>query len=145
MTAETRPRVVAVLRHDRRTRQRRTLVVTTGLTALCLALIVVTLCFGSVRLSIDQVLASLLRLEQNPAVDFIVLDLRFPQIQAALGVGLALGAAGTIFQHLLRNPLASPDFVGITSGASLAAVIGIALPGLSGLGIPALALVGGLG
>ena len=37
---------------------------------------------------------------------------------SALAVGLALGASGTIFQQLLRNPLASPDFVGISSGAS---------------------------
>jgi iron complex transport system permease protein len=143
VTAETLTSVIAELRDDRRRRRHRTFLVTGGLAALCLALVVITLCFGSVRLSIDQVLASLLRLEENPAVDFIVLDLRFPQIQAAIGVGLALGAAGTIFQQLLRNPLASPDFVGITTGASLAAVIGIALPGVSGLGIPALALAGG--
>jgi iron complex transport system permease protein len=144
VTAETLARVLVDLRSDRRTRLRRTVVVNVALVALCLGLGVITLCFGSVRLSIDQVLASLLRLEENAAVDFIVLDLRFPQIQAAVGVGLALGAAGTIFQQLLRNPLASPDFVGITAGSSLAAVVGIVLPGVSGLGIPALALVGGV-
>jgi iron complex transport system permease protein len=144
VTAQTLARVHADLRDDRRARLRRTVLVTVGLTALCLALVVVTLCFGSVRLSIEQVVGSLLRIRQIPAVDFIVLDLRFPQIQAALGVGLALGAAGTVFQQLLRNPLASPDFVGVSSGASLAAVIGIALPGVSGIGIPALALSGAL-
>jgi iron complex transport system permease protein len=142
VTTETLQPVVVELRDDRRRRRRRTAVVLGGLAVLCLALVVITLCFGSVRLSIDQVVASLLRIEENPAVDFIVLDLRFPQILAATGVGLALGAAGTIFQQLLRNPLASPDFVGISSGAGLAAVIGIALPGVGGLGIPALALVG---
>lgn len=134
--------VVADLRTDRRHRRARALVVKTTLAALCAALVVVTLCFGSVQLSVDQVVGSLLRLEENAAVDFIVRDLRFPQIQAALGVGLALGAAGTMFQQLLRNPLASPDFVGISSGASLAAVAGIALPALQCMSVPALALAG---
>lgn len=132
------------LRVDRRSRRRRTAVVNAALAAACLGLVVVVFCFGSVQLSLDQVLASLLHLEENPAVDFIVREIRVPQVQACLGVGLALGAAGTIFQQLLRNPLASPDFVGISSGASLAAVVGIAAPGASALGIPTLALVGGL-
>ncbi|HTW17615.1 MAG TPA: iron chelate uptake ABC transporter family permease subunit [Nocardioides sp.] len=144
MTAGALAEVRADLRADRRSRRRRTVVVNLALAAACLALVVVTFCFGSVRLSIDQVVASLLHLRENPAVDFIVRDLRLPQVEAAVGVGLALGAAGTIFQQLLRNPLASPDFVGISAGASLAAVIGIALPGVSGVGIPALALIGGL-
>jgi iron complex transport system permease protein len=136
--------VLADLRADRRTRRRRTALVNGTLAAVCVGLVVVVFCFGSVQLSLDQVLASLLHLEENPAVDFIVQEIRVPQVQACLGVGLALGAAGTIFQQLLRNPLASPDFVGISSGASLAAVIGIALPGASAIGIPTLALVGGL-
>jgi len=144
VTAATLTRVTAELRRDRRGRWRRTVIVNVVLAAACFTLVVLTLCFGSVRLSFDQVIGSLLRLRDNPTVDFIVLDLRFPQIQAAVGVGLALGAAGTVFQHLLRNPLASPDFVGISSGASVAAVIGLALPGVSGVGIPALALVGAL-
>jgi len=144
VSAEALTRVQTDLRSDRRARWRRTSVVNVLLTALCLALVVGTFCFGSVRLSLDQVIVSLLGLRDSSAVDFIVLDLRLPQIQAGLGVGLALGAAGTIFQHLLRNPLASPDFVGVSSGASLAAVIGIALPGVSGVGIPALALIGAL-
>ena len=107
-----------------------------------LALLV--LCFGSVRLSLDQVLGSLLGIGDNQAVDFIVRDLAGPQVKAALCVGLALGAAGTIFQQLLRNPLASPDFVGISSGATVAAVAGLAVPALAGASLPLLAFAGGL-
>lgn len=144
MSVDTSTAVLADLREDRSARQRRALLTTVLLALTCLALVVIRFCFSSVRLSIDQVVVSLLRLEDAGTVDFIVRDLLFPQVQAAVGVGLALGAAGTIFQRLLRNPLASPDFVGISSGASVAAVVGIALPGVGGIGIPALALVGAL-
>lgn len=144
MSAPLPTELLADLRADRRARRRRTALVNGSLVAVCLGLVVVIFCFGSVQLSLDQVLASLLHLEENGAVDFIVHEIRVPQVQACIGVGLALGAAGTVFQQLLRNPLASPDFVGISSGASLAAVIGIALPGASAIGIPPLALVGGL-
>ena len=45
-------------------------------------------------------------------VDFIVRDLRLPTATAGLAVGFALGVSGLLFQKLLGNPLASPDFVG---------------------------------
>ena len=89
------------------------------------ALFVLTMMLGSFRLSAAEVVGSLLRLRDDPSVDFVVRGLRLPTATSALAVGLALGASGTIFQQLLRNPLASPDFVGISAGAGLAAVIGI--------------------
>lgn len=135
---------VGALRRARRQRRRRAAVVPALLLVGTVVLGLLALCFGSVRLSIDQVLASLLGTRDNAAVDFIVQDLALPQVKAAIGVGIALGAAGTIFQQLLRNPLASPDFVGISAGASVFAVAGIATPALAGLSIPVLALVGAL-
>lgn len=132
------------LRQVRRRRARRAVVVPLVLLGLAALLGLLTLCFGSVRLSLDQVLGSLLGTRESAAVDFIVQDLAFPQVKAAIGVGIALGAAGTIFQQLLRNPLASPDFVGISAGASVFAVTGIAVPALAGLSIPVLALAGAL-
>ena len=78
----------------------------------------------------------------NDAVNFVVQDLQWPQAKSAIATGLALGLAGTLFQQLLRNPLASPDFVGISSGASVAAVAGIVIYDFGGLGIPALAVIG---
>ncbi|WP_353961384.1 FecCD family ABC transporter permease [Antrihabitans cavernicola] len=53
---------------------------------------------------------------------FIVLDLRLPRAATGLAVGAALGIAGALSQSILRNPLASPDLLGITSGAGVAAV-----------------------
>lgn len=135
---------VAALRQVRRRRGRRALVVPLVLLVVALLLGLLALCLGSVRLSLDQVLGSLLGTRDSPAVDFIVQDLLLPQVRAAIGVGVALGAAGTIFQQLLRNPLASPDFVGISAGASVFAVAGIAAPALAGVPLPLLALTGAL-
>ncbi|RIE01670.1 iron ABC transporter permease [Cohnella faecalis] len=52
----------------------------------------------------------------------VIQKLRLPRIIAAFLVGAALAVAGAILQGIIRNPLASPDIIGITSGASLAAV-----------------------
>lgn len=53
----------------------------------------------------------------------VVHTIRLPRILAAFLVGIALAAAGSLLQGIIRNPLASPDIIGITSGASLAAVV----------------------
>ncbi len=135
---------IAAVRGSRRRQRTRGLLVPVVLLLVAAALGLLTMCFGSVRLSVDQVVGSLLGTKDNAAVDFIVLDLSFPQVKAAVAVGLALGAAGTIFQQLLRNPLASPDFVGISSGASVAAVAGLAAPSLAGVSLPLLALAGAM-
>ncbi|MGW5072718.1 FecCD family ABC transporter permease [Rhodococcus sp. NPDC004095] len=82
---------------------------------------------------------------------FIVMDLRLPRGLTALLTGVALGIAGAITQSILRNPLASPDILGITAGASAAAVTLIVVGGggsfvgaLAVLGIPLAALLGGI-
>jgi iron complex transport system permease protein len=68
--------------------------------------------------------------------------LRGPSIATAMGVGAVLGASGTIFQILLRNPLAAPDVMGFMQGAGLAVICGVAF-GLA-LPLPFLAAAGGL-
>lgn len=60
-------------------------------------------------------------------VVFVVQELRLPRILVAVAVGACLGASGTLLQGLLRNPLASPDIVGVTGGASLATVLAIGM------------------
>lgn len=132
------------LQHQRRSRQVRSLGVTVTLGLLAFVVFVLTMMVGSYRLTGEQVLRSIFGVGSTPEVDFIVLDLRLPQATAGFAVGLALGVAGTLFQRLLRNPLASPDFVGVSSGASLAAVTGIVVLHAQGLTIPALALGGAL-
>lgn len=56
---------------------------------------------------------------------FTIRTLRFPRMLTAILCGMAFGLSGNTFQQLLGNPLASPDIIGVTSGASVAAVFGI--------------------
>ncbi|WP_066370463.1 FecCD family ABC transporter permease [Herbidospora mongoliensis] len=139
MTLSTVANAVSVTRRRRTTR---VVVVTGGLTSVVAVLFVVTMMVGSFRLSAGEVIGSLLGTIDDPSLDFVVLGLRLPTAATALTVGLALGVSGTIFQHLLRNPLASPDFVGISSGAGLAAVSGIVLLKVTGLAVAGFALGG---
>ncbi len=127
---------------DRRARLRRGTSVTTALGLLALALFVVTMMVGSYVLSPVQVVAAVLGLGDDGGARFVVQQVRLPTAAAALGAGVALGIAGTVFQRLLGNPLASPDFVGVSSGASLFAVTMILLGGGAGLLVSVSALAG---
>jgi len=80
----------------------------------------------------------------SEAVETVVMRIRGPRIAAALLVGAALAAAGAAYQGLFRNPLVSPDILGVSSGAALGAVIGIFLS-LPVIAIQGLSFVGGLG
>src|SRR5262245_46661900 len=62
-----------------------------------------------------------------PSFETVVFSIRGPRILGAVLVGAALAAAGTAFQGLFRNPLVSPDILGVSSGAALGAVLGIFL------------------
>ncbi|ABE58398.1 FecCD family ABC transporter permease [Chromohalobacter israelensis] len=83
---------------------------------------------------------------QDSEIAFIVWELRLPRILLAVLAGAALAVAGAILQGIVRNPLASPDVIGITSGAAMGAVIFLALFGttLSVHWLPAAALLGAL-
>jgi iron complex transport system permease protein len=82
----------------------------------------------------------------DEATTFIVFDLRLPRALTAVLAGIALGAAGAIFQDLARNALVAPDVIGITSGASLAAVSLIVFGETTGtVSVPLAALAGAIG
>ncbi|WP_408015980.1 iron chelate uptake ABC transporter family permease subunit, partial [Rhodococcus chondri] len=89
-------------------------------------LMCVSLGRGDYPMSVPQVLEVLVgggeRLDR-----FIIVDLRLPRGVGALVVGAALAVAGAVTQSLSRNPLASPDILGITAGAGAAAVAVIVL------------------
>ncbi len=63
----------------------------------------------------------------DPTIDTVVLQIRGPRVIAALLVGAALAAAGAAYQNLFRNPLVSPDILGVSAGAAVGAVLGIFL------------------
>lgn len=75
--------------------------------------------------------------------DAIVLQVRGPRVAAALAVGAALAAAGASYQNLFRNPLVSPDILGVTSGCALGAGLAV-LFAMPGAGVQAMAFAGGL-
>ena len=68
-------------------------------------------------------------------VDFIVLQVRLPRAVLAILSGASFGLSGIIFQTLLRNPLASPDIIGIAHGASASAVVCIIVLGWSSVAV----------
>ena len=78
------------------------------------------------------------------ATDFIVHELRLPRVATGMLVGICFGLAGSIFQSMLRNPLASPDIIGITSGASAAAVVALLMLEMTGFAVSLFAFAGAL-
>ncbi|KGO92785.1 FecCD family ABC transporter permease [Flavobacterium subsaxonicum] len=63
----------------------------------------------------------------DPADEFVLMQLRLPRIVMAILIGSALSVSGTCLQGMFRNPLATPDLIGITAGASLFAAVTIVL------------------
>jgi iron complex transport system permease protein len=95
---------------------------------------------GKVVIPVDAVLRSVAGMGSRET-DFIVLTLRFPRVLTAALIGAMLGMAGAIFQGLVRNPLVSPDVIGINAGAGLAAV-GWIVTGQNQAYLPAVAFAG---
>lgn len=111
-----------------------------GLTLTGVAVLSLSLAVGEFPLPPGRVVATLLG-QGAQADEFIVLTLRLPRALVAILAGAALAVSGHLFQTLVRNPLASPDIIGVTSGAALVAV-GIVVLGASSLLIPMGALAG---
>jgi len=71
-----------------------------------------------------------------PGAEAIIFDVRLPRVLTAMLVGGGLALAGTVFQALLRNPMADPYIIGTAAGASLGAIAGLMAP----IVVPALAI-----
>ncbi len=128
----------------RRRESARARLITTVLLVLTLAMIVLSLSYGAFQISLPDIVRSLLGQPTPPGVDYIMHSLRLPRTLTGTLVGLAFGLAGAIFQQLLRNPLASPDVIGVSQGASATALGATVLFGIGGYAIPVLALAGSL-
>ena len=102
------------------------------------------LCIGRVSIPLGDVLAALTGSHVSNLTVMTVYQLRLPRIVTAALAGAGLSCAGCAFQSLFANPLATPDTLGVASGASFGAALGLLL-GLDLLGVQAMALVlGGL-
>jgi iron complex transport system permease protein len=121
----------------------RTAWVSAGLTVALVVMFATTLSVGDFPVPLGDVVRSLLG-SGTSDVDFVVRSLRLPRALNAVLVGSAFGLSGAVFQSLARNPLASPDIVGITAGASAAAVAIIVLIGASTSVVSLGALAGAL-
>jgi iron complex transport system permease protein len=118
-------------------------------------LVVLDISLGDFEIPLGDVVATLLG-GGDAGQQFIVRELRLPQTIVAALVGCALGLAGALTQTFARNPLASPDILGVTEGAALGAVSVIVLSGATGygaglvtgtlqsLGLPMAAFLGGM-
>jgi iron complex transport system permease protein len=130
----------------------RTVVLSILFAALAIVIALISLSVGTTKLPIADVVEVLLGGGRR-GTRLVVLELRLPRVATGLLVGIAFAVSGALLQTLSRNPLASPDIVGVNSGASAGAVAVIVLAGTGGgnisgaaakLGIPLAAVVGGL-
>lgn len=110
---------------------------------------VLALCVGAYAVSAGEtvgiLLSEILPLETtwSSMAQTVVLDVRLPRILAALLVGAALAVAGAAYQSTFRNPLVSPDLLGVSSGACIGAAVAI-LVGASVAVIQGAAFIGGI-
>jgi iron complex transport system permease protein len=136
---ETAAGLAAARRHRRRTTAGRTALVG----SVVVVLFAVNILLGSYTVTVPDFFR-ILSGADIPGASFIVLEAKLPRAVIGLLIGAAFGIAGAVFQTMLRNPLASPDIIGISYGASASAVTAIVLFGAAGAAVSASALIGAL-
>ena len=107
-------------------RRKRIILVTTGLAAALLVLVVLNLLLGSAKISFSD-LKCLFGGEADETAKQILLDLRLPRVLMALLLGGALALSGLLLQTFFENPIAGPYVLGISSGAKLAVALSLTL------------------
>jgi iron complex transport system permease protein len=127
----------------RQAARRRQGIITLFLLVVVAALAGAALAVGDYTLSLPDLAATLVGHGEG-SDNFIVLRLRLPRVVMGILVGAAFAVSGALFQTLLRNPLASPDIIGISGGASVAAAFSILILGLGGAAVTGFAFSGAL-
>lgn len=130
-----------LVRHLGDRRRRHAMLVLAGLAVVLLAAMAVRVLLGRYTVTIPDFLA-ILGGASIPGATFVVMEDKLPRAVLGALAGLAFGASGALFRRVLGNPLASPDILGISHGASAGAVAGMALWGLRGIAIIPAALLG---
>jgi len=100
--------------------------------------------YGSVALSASELLDILLHPQDAGLQSTVVWQLRLPRVALAALVGMALAVSGTVFQAVLRNPLADPYLLGVSGGAALGAVLALTFFSIQSYAVPVLAFSGAL-
>jgi len=115
-----------------------------GLGVIVVVSILFSVCLGRYPLSVSDLFTYLFTgRSTDPSLSTVLLNVRLPRILGALIVGGVLAIAGTAFQGLFRNPMVSPDILGVSSGAGFGASLAITLS-FSLLGIQLMAFFFGL-
>ncbi|MFD5041293.1 FecCD family ABC transporter permease [Streptomyces sp. NPDC087894] len=141
--AVTRPSVLHEVTRGRVRNASRRRLVALVLAVLVVAAFAVTLMAGQTFYPPRDVVRVILG-EQVPGASFTVGRLRLPRAVLAVTAGFSFGMSGVTFQTMLRNPLASPDVIGISSGAGAAAAIAIVSLSLGETQVSVLAIVAAL-
>ncbi|KAB2694703.1 FecCD family ABC transporter permease [Brucella intermedia] len=132
-----------LIARNRRSRSRKRNLVIGLLLVILLALFLLTLMLGQSFTPPKDIVRVLLG-EDVPGASFTVGKLRLPRAVLSVLAGLSFGLGGVAFQLMLRNSLASPDIIGISSGASAAAVFAIVVLSMSGPVVSVFAVAAGL-
>jgi iron complex transport system permease protein len=133
----------AAIAADRRRRAGRALRVAVVLAVLVVLVGAVSLTLGAAGLTPADVLAALVG-RADRLTSFVILQLRLPRLVAAALVGACLGLSGALVQSVARNPLASPDIIGITAAASASGAVALVWFGITGLALSGIVLAGTL-
>lgn len=104
----------------------RTIAAILGSLAVLIAVAMWSAATGSTALGLERVWAALTG-TGTKGDEFILWTLRLPRLATGLAVGACMGLSGALFQTLTRNPLGSPDILGLTQGATSGALIAIVL------------------
>ncbi|CAH1529153.1 ferric citrate ABC transporter membrane subunit FecD [Vibrio rotiferianus] len=112
------------------------------LTGFLITVAIAGLLVGAASLSVSEVMEQLIVFSSD---DFVINQYRLPRMLLAIGVGVGLGLSGMLVQGVIRNPLASPDLMGISAGAGLAATASLVwFPNAPVSWLPLVAMMGGL-
>ncbi len=116
------------------------------LMVLCLVLVmIVSLVLGTAEISLKQIGAFFMgALDSSDPAWLIIYKIRIPRILLAGLVGFSLSMSGVVFQAMLRNPLADPFILGISSGGAFGAVLGIVFGFSFSLGVPVMSFASAL-
>jgi len=136
----------------KQTKNIRTTLLFVGLLFLCALFFVADLVFGSIHIPLEDVLKSFTGKGQDSSFYEIIINFRLPKAITAFLAGASLSVAGLLMQTLFQNPLAGPDVLGVSSGASLGVALFVMAGSLlplafvsSGWGLVIAAIIGGMG
>lgn len=110
-----------------------------------IVLAIVSLCVGRYSLKLDEIVNIIFSNSDNVQEVNLLLNIRLPRVALVMVSGAALALSGMVFQSIFQNPLISPDVLGVSSGCSLGAAIGIVFLAASPIMIQVLSFSFGIG